>query len=332
MLKCRWCGEKYCEADNFDRAENGFWCDTCDGFTHYREEDGNRHRMLLLLERTGEREYNIPGAGELPPVHLRKRVSPLRYPGGKSKLIDFLYGQLLSGFTDTFVEVFAGGASLGLSLLDAGCIRRLILNDYDPMVYAFWNVCLTDPETLCHRIDEKVPSIEDFWAAKKVLAESHAGYQHEQENLAWSFLLLNRTAFSGIVLANPMGGKGEDTKKFLSRWNPEALKQRIRRVAELAPHIQIYNKDCNAFLEEEAYWLPGCTLFVDPPYVEAGKALYGSAFTMADHERLASLLESLYTGMDGPDIIITYDDHPAIRGMYPLAEQKVVGRTYSIAN
>lgn len=331
MLRCRWCGEAYNEADNFDRAENGFWCDVCDGFTHYNPAAGDRHRMLLLLERADAKEVKC-GVGELPrPMRMRKRVSPLRYPGGKSKMIDYLYTQLLTGFTDTFVEVFAGGASLGLSLLDAGCINKLVLNDYDPMVYAFWNICLNNPEYLCNRIDQRLPSLEDFWNAKTVMHKNQTGEKVSDEELAWAFFLLNRTAFSGIVLAHPMGGKNGDMKKFLSRWNPEALKRRIRRVSELAPKIELYNKDCNAFLEEEAYWISNCTLFVDPPYT-VGKSLYKSSFNNEDHRRLAELLETLYTGMDGPDIILTYDDHPMIRELYPLAEQRVVGRVYSIAN
>lgn len=332
MLTCRWCGETYDDTASVDRAESGFWCEFCDGFTHFDPIAGERHRMLLLLERAAAKEIKC-GAGELPyPPHIRKRISPLRYPGGKSKLIDYLYAQLLSGFNDTFVEVFAGGASLGLSLLDVGCINKLVLNDYDPMVYAFWNICLNNPEYLCNRIDQRLPSLEDFWNAKTVMHKNRTGETVCDKELAWAFFLLNRTAFSGIVLAHPMGGKNGETKKFLSRWNPEALKRRIRRVAELAPKIELYNKDCNSFLEEEAYWLPNCTLFVDPPYVAAGSAMYSSAFREEDHRRLAELLEMLYTGMDGPDIILTYDDHPMIRALYPLAEQRVVGRVYSVAN
>lgn len=98
--------------------------------------------MLLILE---------AGSGKNPQMKkvpgLRKRVSPLRYPGGKSKLAEYLLMNSQPWQLSTFVEVFAGGASLGLSLLLSGRIKHLILNDEDPDVYAFWKTVLNDPSS-----------------------------------------------------------------------------------------------------------------------------------------------------------------------------------------
>lgn len=330
MLVCRWCGEEYEDNASVDRAEEGFWCDACDGFTHFDKIAGERHRMLLLLEQGGAsvEEKGVKSGEVVPDKKLSKRLSPLRYPGGKSRLIDMLQARLMADHIDTLVEVFAGGASLGLSLLDAGCIETLVLNDYDPFVYRFWKVCLENPGSLCRRVEERLPTVEDFWAAKEVVRRVSGGDVLSDEDVAWAFFLLNRTCFSGIIAANPMGGK-QGGDGFLSRWNPETLVKRIQRVAELSPNIKLYNKDCEAFLEEDAYWLNRCTLFVDPPYVEKGKALYTSSFQKEDHERLADMLNSLYTGMNGPDIIMTYDDHPLVRELYPWAEVQTVRRAYS---
>ena len=44
------------------------------------------------------------------------------------------------------------------------------------------------------------------------------------------------------------------------------------------------------------------------------------------------MLNALYTGYGGPDIIITYDDTPLIRELYPLADVEPLRRAYSIAN
>ena len=54
-----------------------------------------------------------------------------------------------------FVEVFAGGASVGLSLLQAGIIQRLVLNDTDPGVYAFWKALKEEPKELLTRLAGK---------------------------------------------------------------------------------------------------------------------------------------------------------------------------------
>lgn len=329
--RCRWCNTSYEEIEHLDTTADGFFCDMCDGFTYFSEEKNRSHRMLLLLE-TGGATSEIPCAAAEPHMSLRKRVSPLRYPGGKSRVIDQLYARMQGENLDTFVEVFAGGASLGLSLLDAGVIRKLVLNDLDPLVYSFWRTVLTDPTPLLELLHSPAPTIEDFWAAKQFVA----GYTKYDPSLrgkaASAFFLLNRLCFSGIIKAHPLGGKSGDSKKLLSRWNPAALEKRILRVHELREKIDLHSLDCCELLESIAYWYPAATLFVDPPYVVKGDALYTSSFTEADHHRLADMLNGLYTGFGGPDVIITYDDVALVRDLYPFATMEPLARAYSIAN
>ena len=52
-------------------------------------EEQKAHRILLLLEQGG----GCREPGTKASTGLRKRLSPLRYPGGKSKLIDFIYAR-----------------------------------------------------------------------------------------------------------------------------------------------------------------------------------------------------------------------------------------------
>lgn len=330
-LTCYWCGlTGPVEEFELDTQYNkGFWCPDCDNFTFYDSNDQEAHRVLLLLEQGG----GCREAGEKVQTGLRKRLSPLRYPGGKSRLIDFIYQRLQRSQMDTFAEVFAGGASLGLSLLDAEKINRLVLNDLDPAVYAFWDIVVSDSNFLLQRFSE-TPTYQDFRNAKLMLdsASKLIGTYSGKRELAWSFLLLNRTCFSGIVMAGPMGGKAADKETFLSRWNSDALRKRIGRISELSSKIEVHRMDCCDFVEGMAYWYPDATLFVDPPYYQKGPALYPSAFSAEDHQRLADMLNALHAGMPGPDIIITYDDCPEIRELYPFADVEEVQRAYSIAN
>ena len=57
-------------------------------------------------------------------TRIRHNISPLRYPGGKAKLAPLVSGLVERnwGTPPVMVEPFAGGAGLGLSLLDAGII------------------------------------------------------------------------------------------------------------------------------------------------------------------------------------------------------------------
>lgn len=54
-----------------------------------------------------------------PDVFMTPYVSPLRYPGGKLKVVDYIkrlfeVNDLVDG---TYIEAYAGGASVALSLL-----------------------------------------------------------------------------------------------------------------------------------------------------------------------------------------------------------------------
>lgn len=327
MLKCRWCGETYSptELNLIDRNTGGFWCESCDGFTFFDPREYDKRRLLLLLEekQAGSSLVTSP----LPHTHLRKQLSPLRYPGGKSKLIDYLYSRLCREQLNTFVEVFAGGASLGLSLLDASVIGRLILNEKDPGVYAFWKTVLNHPQELTSRLHSAPPTLDDLTAAKRQTALSGAS----EPELAWSFLLSNRLSYSGIVMAGPQGGKNGTQEDLLARWNPNALEKRILHIHSMSDRIELHNEDALSFIENDIWWCRnGTTLFIDPPYYEKGPTLYPCAFTEQDHQNLADLLQELYSSYPCADVILTYDNHPFIRDLYPMAKQEIIGRNYSI--
>ena len=146
---------------------------------------------------------------------------------------------------------------------------------------------------------------------------------------AWSTLLLNRLAYSGIYSANPLGGRTGTKESLLSRWNPDDLCKRIKRIYRLGEQITVSNIDACQLIEEE-YWSPDTTLFLDPPYVKKGKQLYRCYYTREDHLDLKFLLESLYHGVPGADIILIYDNDPLIEQIYSLPTIETVSRIYSI--
>lgn len=73
--------------------------------------------------------------------------SPLRYPGGKSRFAPFIAsimkGNSLSGH---YVEPYAGGAGVAISLLTQRIVSHIHINDADPAVYDFWNAVTKHPE------------------------------------------------------------------------------------------------------------------------------------------------------------------------------------------
>lgn len=322
-MTCQWCGASG-PAEEFELDEqhgDGFWCPECDGHTFYDPEMNKKRRMLLLLETSAGHEDPVTPSG------LKKRLSPLRYPGGKSKLIDYLAAEFQEEQMDTFVEAFAGGASVGLAMLAGGKTKHLILNDTDPGVYAFWKIVCERPEYLLEKLDREPPVMADLNSAKGML--SCRPLDWSTEALSWAELLANRLSYSGIIQANPMGGKHGTQKDLLARWNPTELKKRIQTIHDMADRITVTNIDARDLIENSAYWDERSTLFIDPPYVQVGKALYQRYFTDDDHRQLAWLLQTLYTGMPGADLVITYNDCELIRELYPYAEQRKVGRFFS---
>ena len=94
--------------------------------------------------------------------------SPLRYPGGKNRLAGFisLAIQNLNLPNCTYVEPFAGGAGVALSLLLSGTVDNIIINDYDKAIYSFWRAIKHEPNALIKRIEETPITIEEWYRQK----------------------------------------------------------------------------------------------------------------------------------------------------------------------
>lgn len=154
---CSYCGLSSDNLEDFEedfQNHQGFWCPDCDGFTYFDGKADKRSYMVLL-----ENKENTEATKVHPRFKLKKQVSPLRYPGGKSKVLDLL-ASYLSEEKKTFVDVYCGGGSVGLSLLLSGVVEHLVMNDLDKGVYAFFHTVLTAPETLIQKIRTVVPDRE----------------------------------------------------------------------------------------------------------------------------------------------------------------------------
>ncbi|MCE9899771.1 DNA adenine methylase, partial [Raoultella terrigena] len=90
--------------------------------------------------------------------------TPLRYPGGKGKLSNFMLNVIEENNLSPihYAEPYAGGAGLALKLLDLNIAERIILNDINVSVYAFWHSVLNNADTLCSMIYD-TPVTMDEW-------------------------------------------------------------------------------------------------------------------------------------------------------------------------
>lgn len=212
-------------------------------------------------------------------------------------------------------------------MLDAGKVEKLYLNDLDTGIYALWWMIVHMPDELIHRIQTARPTQEDYFQARTKIAEDYRGL--DLPEAAWTTLLNNRLAYSGVWKANPLGGRNGCSTSLLSRWNPDDLCKRILHISRMADRITITQENAFEFIEE-AYWNDHGTIVADPPYVGKGEQLYHTFYQEKDHRSLAFLLDTLHHGCPGTDILLTYDYCEWIKKQYECPDMELFGRAYSV--
>lgn len=249
-------------------------------------------------------------------VLLRRRtlLSPLRYPGGKRRLVPYVAAALIDNDLKPglFVEPFAGGASVSLELLHAGLVERIGLGDSDPMVAAFWETVFTDHEWLCRRVEEVDVDLDTWRRLKR-------GRFKARRSLALACLFLNRTSFNGALhrRAGPIGGQQQASDyKLDCRFPRETLVRRIRACAKLADRVVFVRgqeagrtvADARALARREDW---STFFYLDPPFWAKSDFLYRHAFQAWQHEELAEQLLWLKDPW-----LLSYDPAPQIEAHY----------------
>ena len=256
----------------------------------------------------------MPGSGHS--IGWTGRYSPLRYPGGKGKLSKFMAAIVrANGLSDgRYIEPYAGGAGVAWELLITGVVRRVLINDISPQVFAFWTSVLSHTDEFCRRIQDIPLSVEEWDRQKEVFRRPEDASTIE---LGVSCFYLNRTNRSGILNGGLIGGRNQKGKwRMDARFNREDLIHRITKIADCAGRIEVTCADAVEFLREKSGDFGKKDLiYIDPPYFEKGRLLYYDAYEPDDHAAVAELLAEL----EGPSWVVSYDDVDAIRSLYAFA-------------
>ena len=247
-------------------------------------------------------------------------LSPLRYPGGKSKIAPYVQSLIYSNNLEgcNYIEPYAGGASVALSLIMNGTASIVHINDFDWRIYAFWHSILNNCDEFCERI-ESVPVSIDEWNKQKDILKNFEDYSIF--DVGFSTFFLNRTNISGILKAGVIGGKNQHGNwKIDARFNKKGLVDRIRKIHDFKTGIKIYNKDACDFIRSMQSSLPSEKSFyyLDPPYYNKGQQLYLNFYKPEDHSNISSLLEKLKDSY----WIVSYDNVEQIKNNYSKFRQK----------
>ena len=256
-------------------------------------------------------------------------LSPLRYPGGKAKVADFVQclikeNALLDG---TYVEPYVGGGSVALSLLFNEYVRDIYINDKDISIYAFWYSVLHESEALCKLIEDTPINVETWHKLKEIQSNKE---NVDLLNLGFSTFFLNRTNRSGILKAGVIGGYDQTGNyKIDARFNKDDLINRIQRIADYADRIHLSNEDAVTLVQRLNNELFHNVIFyLDPPYYVKGKGLYMNYYNDDDHQDIAKVID----GILNHRWIISYDNVDFIANLYSKYRQETFELNYSASN
>jgi DNA adenine methylase len=227
--------------------------------------------------------------------------SPFRYPGGKTWLIPRIRKWLhnLPVSPTEFIEPFAGGAIVGLTVGFESLAQHVTLVEIDEDVAAVWRTILADEQgqDLANRIME-------FQCTHEHIESLLATAPSTRTDRAFQTIVKNRVSRGGILA--PGAGlikTGENGRGVASRWYPGTLRQRILDIIHLKERFCFIQGDGLTIIEQNS---ARCdfVFFIDPPYTasrkRAGSRLY--RHSEIDHDRLFALAGSA-TG----DFLMTYD-------------------------
>lgn len=276
-------------------------------------------------------------------------LSPLRYPGAKSRMAPIitdvvkraLQSRAVRRF-ELFIEPFAGGASTSLRLLSDGLVERALLADADPLVASFWKVAAHTPGQLNdlyqREWDEWISkggatALErwDYWRAWQPSddADDDASLL---VHTALRCLFLNRTTFSGILhgKAGPLGGRTQSSEHHIGcRFYVDRIQKRIDYVGHLYAQgrlVDVLEADWQATMdfalsELDRIDVKDVLVYLDPPYVDKGADLYTRAFGPSPLESdviwqggaMDHMRLAGYLRQHTPfRWLLSYDNHPAL--------------------
>ncbi|MBX3242794.1 MAG: DNA adenine methylase [Chitinophagaceae bacterium] len=249
-----------------------------------------KRRSTFLTERPGKRiklmkTPNYDSAGNF------TARSPLRYPGGKTRAVEYI-SRFFPKHLNSLLSPFFGGGSIELSAAARGV--KVYGYDVFPPLVEFWQSLVKQPDELADMVARYFPlSKENFYRLQQV----QTGFRSKLERAA-VYYVLNRSSFSGSTLS---GGMSPGHPRFT-----ESAIQRLREFYN--PNIDVRKADFKRSLTDH----PDMFAYIDPPYL-IKNALYGkkgNTHRDFDHEGLTRLLKAR------ENWILSYNDCDDIRDLY----------------
>jgi DNA adenine methylase len=261
----------------------------------------------------------------------------LRYPGGKKKAAEHLVQLILHGGADEtlqeFREPYCGSAAVALTLLKNPHFHGHVwLNDIDPGIAALWTTVIQNPIELQSLVQGFTPCVAAYREFKESLLSPGAFLTEAQRG--FRKLALHQMSFSGLGVraGSPIGGWDQTgSYKIGCRWHASNIAGKIEKLHQLLKGRCLQDRCTMLDAIQVIEAPPGdegaqVALYVDPPYVQEGAALYQFGYDSQDqHRQLAeSLRKSSYRW------VLSYDDDPLVRELYAPFQIQEASWAYTI--
>lgn len=260
---------------------------------------------------------------------MPERYSPLRYPGGKAQLAQFIIEVIKSNGWQApdYAEPYAGGAGAALQLLFEEYVDRITINDADPRIFSFWRAVVEQNARFIDQLSDTPVTVSE-WARQREVYKARDLRRWFQ--LGFATFYLNRTTRSGIIHnGGPIGGHDQEGNYAIdARFNRQQLIRRIQRIGIYSERIVTSDFDGLTLLRtiNRKPTVASRTLaYLDPPYYHKGANLYLNKFTHLQH---AALAEYLSAPRHFP-WLLTYDNVAEIQKLYKGFSQVPFHLSYS---
>jgi DNA adenine methylase len=226
-----------------------------------------------------------------------------------------------------YVEPFFGGGS-GLAFLYAlPATAGVWVNDLDQGIYSLWLAVRSSPDQLKKQVTTVRPSVDLFYELKT--DEIERRYKGDVVTDGVRKIALHRMSVSGYgsKSGGPLGGQHQSKKSkgVDCRWNPTTLCHAINRASRIlrrfGDRLKITQLPALDVVRSAA---EGAFVYLDPPYVQMGGALYSTNMSPTEHESLAKALVKT-----SAQWLLSYDECPKVRQLYSWADCQPINITYS---
>jgi DNA adenine methylase len=211
-------------------------------------------------------------------MRAKELPSPIKYVGGKSKLVAKLLGYI--PLHRTYCEVFGGGASL-LFAKKPSPIE--IYNDIDENLVNLFRVLRDEKkfELFYRKVALTLYSRREF----EFCADTYNSDKLDDVERAWRYFVVIRQAFGGMI--------GSCWGFSLTRNQSKEWFRAINKLPVLHKRLMNVQIECNDFRKIfETYDSEDTFFYADPPYVSETRknVFYDNELSDKDHEDLVKLL------------------------------------------